>query len=116
MAFDYEWWLGFGAGILLFSGIVLAAMIQVRHLLASSIPTASSDGTNPRLGRWRIALMILLLALKTFGAGVVIYFILVVWRLPLTAFALGLFVGLGAMALVGVLGPRFRVEKKKKNH
>ena len=116
MAFDYDWWLGFGAGVLLFTGIVLVALMQVRHFLATSLPAASSDGASPQLGRWRIVLMVALLALKTFGAGACIYFILVVWRLPLAAFALGLFAGLGMMALASVLGPRFRPEKKKKNH
>ena len=60
-------------------------------------------------------MMLALLLLKTFGAGAAVYWALSVCRLPLSAFAAGLFVGLGALVLVSVLDPRFRPQKKNKN-
>ncbi len=116
MAFDEEWWLGFGSGFVLFSAICLVAIILVRHLLSSSIPIASTEGVSPKLGRWRIALVIFLLALKTFGVGACVYWILVVLRLPLPAFAAGLFGGLTFLILGSIVGSRFGAEKKKKKH
>ena len=115
MVFDRVWWLGFVSGLLLFSGICLVAVFQVRHLLATRSPKASPEVAAPKLGPWRLAMLLVPLVLKTFGAGAAVYWILVVWRLPLLAFAAGLFVGLGALVLVSVLGPRFRSQKKKKN-
>lgn len=116
MALDRVWWLGFLSGFLIFSGICLVAIFQVRHLLASFVPESSIDGTTPKLGRWRIVLMVTLLGLKTFGVGASVYWILLVWRLPLPAVAAGLFVGLGALVFASVLGVRFGAKKKKKNH
>ena len=115
MVFDRVWWLGFVSGLLLFSGICLVAVFQVRHLLATSVPTASTDGVAPKLGRWRTAMLLVLLVIKTFGAGAAVYWVLLVCRLPLLAFAAGLVAGLGVLVSVSVLGPRFRPQKKKKN-
>lgn len=115
MVFDRVWWFGFVSGLLLFSVVCLVAVFQVRYLLATSIPNASTDAVAPKLGRWRMAMLLALLVLKTFGAGAAVYWALLVWRLPLLAFAVGLFVGLGALVLVSVLGPRFMPQKKNKN-
>ena len=116
MAFDRVWWLGFVSGFLVFSGICLVAIFQVRHLFAASVPTTSAEVMAPKLGRWRVVLMLGLLVLKTLGAGVAVYWVLLVWRLPLPAFAAGLFAGLGALVFASVLEVRSRAKKKKKNH
>ena len=116
MAFDRVWWLGFVSGFLVFSGICLAAIFQVRHLLATFVPKSSIEGASPKLGSWRVGLMVVLLGLKTFGVGASVYWILLVWRLPLPAVAAGLLAGLGALVFASILGIRFGAEKKKKNH
>jgi hypothetical protein len=87
---------GFVGGLLLCAGIVASIFFQVRFLMLASTGEGRPRGL-------RAFLMILLLAAKTFGAGLGVWLLLVVWRLPLGAFALGLFAGLALTIVFSIL-------------
>lgn len=99
---------GFVGGLLLCAGIVATVMFQVRHLLISAAGEGEGGGRPKGL---RAFLMIALLALKTFGAGVGVWLLIGVWRLPIGAIAFGLFGGL-AVTVVGAILFSWQAQKK----
>lgn len=113
MLFDIRWWWGFISGFLLFSVIFSGVFFQVRIFFVTSVPRVDDDGAVIKVGRWRIALMVGLLALKTFGVGVSVYVILVVLRLSLSAVGAGLFVGLAVMVVGAMWVMRFGSKKRR---
>ncbi len=113
MPFDIRWWWGFISGFLLFSVIFAGVFFQVRIFFVTSVPRVDDDGAVIKVGRWRIALMVGLLALKTFGVGVSVYVILVVLRLSVSAVGAGLFVGLAVMVVGAMWVMRFGSKKRR---
>ena len=113
MPFDIRWWWGFISGFLLFSVIFAGVFFQVRLFFVTAVPRVDDDGAVIKLGRWRIALILGLLALKTFGVGVSVYVILAVLRLSLSAVGAGLFLGLAVMVVGSMLVMRFGSKKRR---
>ncbi len=109
---------GFGAGFLLVLAILVGAILLARAMVgpaAPSNPTLDEDLVSGIRGR-RLAGMIALLALKTFGVGIFVYMVVVVWCLPLLAFGVGLFSGLGAVVAAASIVHLIRPKKKTKNN
>jgi len=99
---------GFVGGLLLCAGVVTTIFLLARQLLESAGKEGEGGG---RPKGFKAFLMIALLAIKTFGAGLGVWLLLVVWRLPLGAFALGLFGGLSLTVIVALF-ISMRAEKK----
>ena len=115
---DNQVFVGFGAGFLLVLAILVGAILLARAMVgpaAPSNPTLDEDLVF-RIRGWRLAGMIALLALKTFGIGICIYLVVVVWCLPLLAFGAGLFSGLGAVVAAASIVHLIRPKKKTKNN
>jgi|GEM_PF-5262924 len=108
---------GFGGGLLLCAGIVVSVAVQVRYLLMSSSGEGESGGEAAGLLKgFKAFLMVAALAVKTFGAGVGVWLLLFVWRLPLGAVACGLFGGLALTIVAALLISRQSQKNSVKKH
>ncbi len=115
---DNEVFQGFWAGFLLVLAIVVGAILLARTMMGRAAPsslTLDKEVASGIQGR-RLAGMIALLASKTFGVGVYIYMVVVVWRLPLLAFGAGLFSGLGMVVAAASIVHLLRPKEKTKNN